>query len=63
MALQASLSQYRVVAFATHAGVAGEIKGLAEPAIILTPPDTATSDNDGLLRASQIAKDIKLNAD
>ncbi|KOR33106.1 hypothetical protein TI05_03135, partial [Achromatium sp. WMS3] len=61
------LKDYKVVQFATHALVAGEIKqfqlGQAEPAIALTPPPTSTADNDGLLRASQIAKDLKLNAD
>jgi len=61
------LRDYRVVQFATHALVAGEIKkfqlGHAEPAIALTPPLQPTKDNDGLLRASHIAADLKLNAD
>ncbi|KOR31765.1 hypothetical protein TI05_11545 [Achromatium sp. WMS3] len=61
------LTDYRVVQFATHALVAGQIQqfqlGQAEPAIALTPPPQSTKDNDGLLRASQIAADLKLNAD
>ncbi len=61
------LEDYRVVQFATHALVAGQIKefqlGQAEPAIALTPPLKPTKDNDGLLRASQIAAKLKLNAD
>ncbi|KOR28099.1 hypothetical protein TI03_05505, partial [Achromatium sp. WMS1] len=61
------LTDYRVVQFATHALVAGQIQqfqlGQAEPAIALTPPPQTTEDNDGLLRASQIAADLKLNAD
>lgn len=60
------LVNYRVVDFATHALVTGEMKeyqlGQAEPAIALTPPQVATPDNDGLLRASQVAQ-LKLNAD
>jgi CHAT domain-containing protein len=60
------LSQYRVVDFATHALVAGEVEeyklGKVEPAIALTPPQIATLENDGLLRASQVAQ-LKLNAD
>ena len=31
-------ANYRVVAFATHGLVAGDITGLAEPALVLTPP-------------------------
>ena len=41
--------------------MSGEL-GLAEPALVLTPPATATSDNDGLLTVSEIAT-LKLNAD
>ena len=32
------LAEYRVIAFATHGLVAGDIKGLAEPALALTVP-------------------------
>ncbi|MBI3515629.1 MAG: CHAT domain-containing protein [Proteobacteria bacterium] len=56
------LDQYRVLAFATHGLVAGEIEGLAEPALVLTPPGTTSADDDGLLKASEIAR-LKLNAD
>lgn len=51
----ASLSNYDVIAFATHAVVAGEINGYAEPAIILTPPENPNAFNDGMLSASEIA--------
>ena len=54
------LSQYRVVAFATHGLITGEIKGLTEPAIVLTP-DPENGDN-GLLKASEIAQ-LHFNAD
>jgi hypothetical protein len=33
-----ALSEYRVVYFATHGLVAGDIKGLAEPSLALTLP-------------------------
>jgi CHAT domain-containing protein len=56
------LDHYRVVAFATHGLMSGELKGLAEPALVLTPPAEATAENDGLLTASKIAT-LKFNAD
>ncbi len=56
------LSAYRVVHFATHGAVAGDITGQAEPGLILTPPETAAADDDGYLSASKIA-DLKLDAD
>ncbi|TYL90921.1 tetratricopeptide repeat protein [Bradyrhizobium rifense] len=59
---QLALDQYRVVDFATHGLVAGEVNGLSEPALVLTLPDRPTGDDDGLLTASRIAK-LKLDAD
>lgn len=56
------LEKYRVIVFATHALVAGEKRGLVEPALVLTPPDEATEGNDGLLTASEIAS-LNLTAD
>lgn len=58
------LDRYRVLHFATHGLLAGEIgeAGGAEPALVLTPPDTFKPNDDGLLRASEIAG-LKLNAD
>src|SRR5207237_6738711 len=35
----APLGEYRVIQFATHGLVAGDLSGLAEPALVLTPPD------------------------
>lgn len=58
----AALDKYRVLAFATHGLVAGELKGLAEPALVLTPPRVASAEDDGLLTASEVAT-LKLNAD
>jgi tetratricopeptide (TPR) repeat protein len=58
----ASLDQYRVVDFATHGLVAGEVNGLSEPALVLSLPDKPTEDDDGLLTASRVAK-LSLDAD
>ncbi len=57
------LSDSRVLAFATHGLVAGQIKGAAEPALVLTPPAQASDEDDGLLTASEIARYLKLDAD
>lgn len=56
------LSRFRNLAFATHAAVAGAFTGVAEPGLVLTPPETATEQDDGFLTASEIAQ-LKLNAD
>lgn len=45
-----------VIAFATHAVVSGDFDYLFEPALIMTPPDTATQQDDGFLTASEISK-------
>ena len=50
------LNDYRVISFATHAIVAGEIEGVTEPALVLSPgQDEHNPQNDGLLTASEIA--------
>jgi CHAT domain-containing protein len=49
------LNDYRVISFATHALVAGDIEGISEPALVLTPGSEATPANDGLLTATEIA--------
>jgi CHAT domain-containing protein len=56
------LSRYRRLAFATHAVVAGDLDGVSEPSIILTPPDQPTDEDDGILSASEIST-LKLSAD
>lgn len=59
------LGRYRILAFATHGLLAGELTGLAEPALVLTPPagESAPAEADGLLTASEIASSLKLDAD
>ncbi len=58
------LDQYRVVYFATHGLLPGELHCQAEPGLVLSPPaQTATStDSDGLLETSEVAA-LRLNAD
>ena len=58
----APLQDFRIIQFATHGLVAGDLSGLAEPALVLTPPPVASEADDGLLTASEIAA-LNLNAD
>jgi CHAT domain-containing protein len=57
-----ALENYRVVYFATHGLVAGDVKGLGEPSLALTLPQQPSELDDGLLTASEVAQ-LKLNAD
>ena len=51
----AELSRYRIVDFATHGLVPGDLEGLTQPALALSPPEvTGSSDEDGLLTLSEI---------
>ena len=56
------LAQYRVVAFATHGLVPGDLDGLTQPALALTAPGVAGIDGDGLLTTEEILQ-LKLDAD
>jgi CHAT domain-containing protein/tetratricopeptide (TPR) repeat protein len=56
------LSGFGVIAFATHGLVGGDLPGLDEPALLLTPEDPGRKDGDGLLTASEIAA-MRLDAD
>jgi CHAT domain-containing protein len=60
------LEDYRIIYFATHGLLAGEVAKLAklnaEPALVLSLPDNPTPFDDGLLTASEAAQ-LKLNAD
>jgi CHAT domain-containing protein len=58
----AHLNDYKVVYFATHGLVAGDVKGLAEPSLVMTLPRKPTSEDDGLLTASEVAQ-LRMNAD
>jgi CHAT domain-containing protein len=56
------LEQYRILHFATHGALSGQVRGSVEPGLILTPPATATQADDGYLSSSEISG-LKLNAD
>lgn len=58
------LNQYRVLYFATHGLLPGELRCQAEPGLALSPPDrpAGDADADGLLEASEIAL-LRLDAD
>ncbi len=56
------LADYRIIYFATHGLVAGDIKGLAEPSLVLSIPAQPSDRDDGLLTASEVAQ-LRLNAD
>lgn len=58
------LDQYRVVYFATHGLLPGELRCQSQPALALSPPvgDAPNRASDGLLEASEIAG-LKLDAD
>lgn len=58
----ADLANRRVVMFATHGLVPGELDGLGQPALALSAPQVAGGDGDGLLTQEEILS-LKLNAD
>jgi CHAT domain-containing protein len=53
---------YRVIAFATHGLVPGDLNGLTQPALALSAPDVAGVAGDGLLTMGEILG-LKLDAD
>ncbi|MEY4317072.1 MAG: hypothetical protein RI902_880 [Pseudomonadota bacterium] len=61
---QLGLQDYRVLYFATHGLLPGELKCQTEPALVLTPPAVTPKEKsqDGLFQASEIST-LKLNAD
>jgi CHAT domain-containing protein len=56
------LTRYRIVAFATHGLVPGDLDGLTQPALALTAPQVAGVKGDGLLTMEKILA-LKLDAD
>jgi CHAT domain-containing protein len=57
-----NLANRRIISFATHGLIPGELNGLTQPALALTAPDVAGTDGDGLLTMDEILA-LKLNAD
>jgi CHAT domain-containing protein len=56
------LSGYRVLAFATHGLVPGDLDGLVQPALALSAPEVAQVEGDGLLTMEEILG-LRLDAD
>jgi CHAT domain-containing protein len=56
------LSGFKVLAFATHGLVPGELNGLTQPALALSAPAVAGVEGDGLLTMEEILS-LKLDAD
>jgi CHAT domain-containing protein len=56
------LTDRKIIAFATHALVPGDLDGLDEPALALSSPEVTGEKEDGLLTMGEILK-LKLNAD
>jgi hypothetical protein len=61
LSAKGELRDYRVLHFATHGLVAGDLNG-AEPSLMFTPPQTPTEEDDGLLTASEAAQ-LNIDAD
>lgn len=56
------LSDRRVVMFATHGLIPGDLNGLTQPALALSAPNVADADGDGLLTLEEVLA-LRLNAD
>ncbi|MDA1324589.1 MAG: CHAT domain-containing protein [Proteobacteria bacterium] len=56
------LSGYKVIAFATHGLVPGDLNGLTQPALALSSPKVVGGEDDGLLTMGEILG-LKLDAD
>jgi CHAT domain-containing protein len=56
------LARYRILHFATHGAMAGQLRMGVEPGLILTPPAEASEEDDGYLSASEIVE-LRLDAD
>lgn len=56
------LAKYRILHFATHGALAGQVRGSIEPGLILSPPMAATQADDGYLSSSEISG-LKLDAE
>lgn len=58
---RADLGNYEYISFATHGLARKEVKGVDESALVLTPVESSSQLNDGILTASELA-DLNLNA-
>jgi CHAT domain-containing protein len=60
--MEMDLSNRKVVMFATHGLVPGELNGLTQPALALSSPDVTGDADDGLLTMDKVLS-LKLDAD
>jgi CHAT domain-containing protein len=60
--LAMNLAEPRIIAFATHGLVPGDLNGLTQPALALSAPEVVKGDDDGLLTMEEILG-LKLNAE
>lgn len=56
------LSRFRIIAFATHGLMPGDLNGLTQPALALSAPTVADVDGDGLLTMEEVLG-LKVDAD
>jgi CHAT domain-containing protein/tetratricopeptide (TPR) repeat protein len=56
------LSGFKILAFATHGLVPGDLNGLRQPALALSAPDVSGAEGDGLLTMEEILA-LRLDAD
>jgi CHAT domain-containing protein len=56
------LTPYRILSFATHGLIPGDLDGLTEPALALASPKVTNTGGDGILTMSEILG-MRLNAD
>ncbi len=62
MVKKANLSKFRIIVFATHGLVPGDLEGLTQPALALSAPSVSGTPGDGLLTMEEILA-LKLDAD
>ena len=62
MVKSVDLSGYKILAFATHGLVSGDLNGLHQPALALSAPEVAGTGGDGLLTMDEILG-LRLDAD
>ena len=57
-----AIRRARILAFATHGVLPGELRGFEEPGLVFTPPAKPSAQDDGLLAASEVSR-MTLSAD
>jgi CHAT domain-containing protein len=57
-----SLAKYKIVHFATHGAVAGQVLRTSGPGLLVIPPERGSEIDDGYLSSSEIIS-LKLDAD